>query len=108
MRVQNNFFKLDGNYNATAGYVYLAVTTAKELYLLKQVGDRSWDAMSMDFNNATPSIHSNRKDIIADVWAELDVDFIVEIADKTALRKAIMAHQFGGNMFAPFEIERGE
>ena len=106
-----SILKVNETYGAIAGYSYLAVTTDKALYQINQVGARSWDAVligNMYNKYVTQSINSNRKDILNNVRKVLDIDYIVECGTDADLRKGIMGHLFGGNLFKDFEIKRVE
>ncbi len=92
---------------AVAGYSYLAVTSAKKLYQINQVGARSWDAVLVGGvydKYEIQSIHSNRKEILDHVRETFKVEYIVECGTDAVLRKAIFGHLFGGNLFKDFEI----
>ncbi len=105
----NDLHRVTGG--ALAGYSYLAVTSAKKLYQINQVGARSWDAVlvgGMYDVYEVQQIHSNRKDILDEVREVFKIEYIVECGTDAVLRKAIMGFLFGGDMFKDFKIERVE
>jgi hypothetical protein len=96
---------------ARSGKVYLAVTTDKKLYIIKQVGARSWDAFNMDGMSDNEHIHSNRKDIIDVVQNTFNIDYIAEFNnhDKIRFRKSVMEFMAYGTIGVQvFNIEKEE
>ena len=94
---------------ARSGKVYLAVTTDKKLYIIKQVGARSWDAFNLDTISSIPYIHSSRGEIINEVRNQLSIDYIGEYSDndKIRLRKAMMEFMAYGTIGVQvFNVEK--
>jgi 6-phosphogluconolactonase/glucosamine-6-phosphate isomerase/deaminase len=75
MTVHNAVRDLSKYATAQRDEVYLAVTTDKKLYVIKQVGARSWDAFNMDaWAGGDEHIHSNRKEVLDAVREKLDIE----------------------------------
>ena len=83
---------------AKNGWVYLIVTNAKELYVCRQTGARSWDAMNTDFSADVAIVHGSRNDILEKCRNELDVHYILSVENKIELRKAVMDFQAVGTI----------
>ena len=82
---------------AKKGEVYVCVTNAKELYVIKQTGARSWDAVSADFDTEK-IVHGSRADILDKVYEELDVHYMLMVENKKELRRAIFEHLATGRI----------
>lgn len=96
---------------AVKGWVFLVTTRIdKNLFLVKQTGQRSWDAFNIDIETPyTPHIHGNRTNILALVREEMgaDIQGIFQFYTKTALRKAVMEFQAYGTIGEQaFVVER--
>jgi len=101
----NHFMSTDV---AVGGRVYLVVTTDKQLYIVKQVGARSWDAFNMDLSADVEHIHSNKLNIFKEIDKKLSVGYVMEYNsyDKVKLRKAIMEFMYKGSIGVnKFEIK---
>lgn len=104
-------FEHGKNYTAQKGYVYLAISAmSRKLYIVKQTGQRSWDAFNMDFESGIMHIHSNRGAIFNDIWEQTGTGTLIyPFSDKIALRKAIMEFQaYGTNGEQDFIIEKAD
>jgi len=91
----NHFMSTDV---AVGGRTYLVVTTDKQLYIVKQVGARSWDAFNMDISADVEHIHSNKLNIFKEIDKKLSVGYVMEYHDKVKLRKAIMEFMYKGSI----------
>lgn len=102
MLVENRYSPLSENAVAVKGWVFLVVTTAKQLYIVKQTGQRSWDAFNLDMiagmDFEDEYIHGNRATILQEVRNTVHVENIFQFNNKIGLRKAIMEFQAYGTI----------
>ena len=111
MLVENNLMTISSSSTAQSGRTYLAVTTGKNLYIVKQTGQRSWDAFNIDFYAAAlhlEHIHGNRGTILGELGKKVDIHEIHVCINKTQIRKAIMEFQAYGTIGRQdFNITKG-
>ena len=95
---------------AKKGMVYLVITEKTQLYIVKQTGQRSWDAFNLDFCANVEHIHGNRTNILDEVYKQLEVKQVFAYnSNKITLRKAIMEFSAYGTIGQQsFTIEKGQ
>lgn len=87
----------------TKGHVYL-VLTPTGLWRVSQTGQRSWDAINIDYVEGEETvIHGNAGNILGAVRDRLNVMAIYGFGNKVEYRKAVMEYMFSGKL-GEFEI----